>query len=230
MNRVVEPELLDGLLPDDPRARASRADLRRLNAFMGNPRLAARALASALGDGGPKRIVELGAGDGNFLFSVGRLLAARWPQTEVVLVDRHRVAGHEELSAFGRLGWRVECVTADVFDWLSRAVPEPDQVFVANLFLHHFSDKQVAELFRQSAALAQLFVAVEPRRYGWALVCCRFVGLLGCSAVTRHDARLSVRAGFAGNELTRLWPASAEWLVEGRDGVFSHLFVAKFCK
>jgi hypothetical protein len=45
--------------------------------------------------------------------------------------------------------------------------------------------------------------------------------------VTRHDAVLSVRAGFAGRELSALWPSADGWkLEERRAGLFSHLFVA----
>ena len=36
MNRIVQPELLDELPPDDPRAMRSRRDLRRINAWMRN--------------------------------------------------------------------------------------------------------------------------------------------------------------------------------------------------
>jgi hypothetical protein len=38
VERVVKPEILDDLPMDDPSARASRADLRRINFLMGNER------------------------------------------------------------------------------------------------------------------------------------------------------------------------------------------------
>src|SRR5665213_1028567 len=44
MKRIVEPELLDALPPDDPSAIRSRQDLRRVNAWMRNHELRARAL------------------------------------------------------------------------------------------------------------------------------------------------------------------------------------------
>ena len=47
--RVLEPETLDHLAPDDPVAQRSRRDLRRVNAFMGARRILARAMARALG-------------------------------------------------------------------------------------------------------------------------------------------------------------------------------------
>jgi hypothetical protein len=102
------------------------------------------------------------------------------------------------------------------------------EVVVANLFLHHFSDAQLVELFHGAGQIAQLFVAVEPRRAVWPLWCSRSLWAVGCNAVTRHDAAASVRAGFAGRELSTLWPASSEWvLTEKSAGLFSHVFVAQ---
>ena len=42
MKRLVQPELLDSLPPDDPRARGSRRDLRRVNWWMGHHVILAR--------------------------------------------------------------------------------------------------------------------------------------------------------------------------------------------
>jgi hypothetical protein len=54
------------------------------------------------------------------------------------------------------------------------------------------------------------------------------IGLIGANAVTREDAVLSVRAGFAGNELSALWPVEhGGWnLREYAAGLFSHCFLA----
>jgi hypothetical protein len=72
-----------------------------------------------------------------------------------------------------------------------------------------------------------VFVACEPRRSALALGASRLVGLIGCNEVTRYDAPISVRAGFAGRELSGLWPAGGAWqLREGARGLFSHCFVA----
>jgi hypothetical protein len=228
VKRKVEAELLDELPPEDPRARGSRADLRRLNALMANARLAARALVAEFGDQPPQRIVELGAGDGNFLLSVARLLAPLWPRMNVGLVDRQKVARPETMNGFSTLGWQAEVVVTDVFEWLGQSSSQSCDALIANLFLHHFSPGQLSKLFEHSAGITRFFVAVEPRRSAWAFACSRLVGLVGCNAVTRHDAPISVRAGFAGSELSRLWPRDEPWLLEERSaGLFSHLFVAR---
>jgi hypothetical protein len=101
-------------------------------------------------------------------------------------------------------------------------------VVLGNLVLHHFTDAQLTLLFSEVADKANALVAVEPRRSRWPLFCARLLALIGCNAVTRHDALISVRAGFTGRELSALWPRSDEWeLTERRAGLFSHLFVAR---
>ena len=101
------------------------------------------------------------------------------------------------------------------------------EVVIANLFAHHFHDLKLAALLSGVARHAQVFIAVEPRRSFWALGFSRLVGLVGCNRITRHDAPVSVRAGFSGSELSQLWPYAADWhLEERRAGPFSHLFMA----
>lgn len=227
MERLVKPELLDSLPPNDPLAVGSRKDLRRLNAWMGNARAMARAVGSLLSEP-PRRLVELGAGDGNFLYGVARHLHGRWPATRAVLVDRLPAVPPETHRRFAGLGWPVEAVTSDVFVWLKQPRAADGELLVANLFLHHFSAAQLAELFGHAAQGARGFVAIEPRRSGWALIFSRLVGLLGCNRVTRHDAPVSVRAGFTGSELSQLWPGNGSWSLEERPvGLFSHLFAAR---
>ncbi len=168
--RRVQPEWLDELPADDPRARRSRRDLARINALMGNAALVA--------------------------------------------------------DEFAAHGWRAKAIEADVFDWL-RETAAVDAI-VANLFLHHFEPPRLAEMLALAAVRARVFVACEPRRSAFALNGARLLGLAGCNDVSRHDAVVSVRAGFRDGELASLWPKDAAWeLREGARGLFSHVFVAR---
>ena len=221
--RRVVPEWLDELPATAPEAAASRADLRRLNRLMGHAGLLAKALRPAMASG--RRIVELGGGDGTLLLRVARILAPLAHGLQVTLVDRHDLVSASTRAAFATLGWNLQTVPADVMDGLEQA-REMDAI-IANLFLHHFEDAALRRLLNLAAQRTRLFVACEPRRSRLALVAANGVGLIGCNPVTRHDAVLSVRAGFAAEELSRLWPATPEWrLSEGSAGWFSHQFVA----
>lgn len=228
MPRSLQPELLDSLDPAHPEAIGSRRDLRRLNVWMGHDRIIARALALTNGGTSSSRVVELGAGDGTLLLRVARRLGRQSHGAHAILVDRHPVVSTETLRAFGALNWHVECLATDVFEWFNSRPSYPAAVLLANLFLHHFSEPQLTALFCEASRQAALMVALEPRRATMPLLFSKWVGLAGCNRVTRHDAPVSVRAGFNGHELSRLWPADGGWQLDERPaGWFSHLFIAR---
>ena len=222
MKRIVQPEWLDSLPVNDPRAIGSRRDLVRVNGCMGNPKIMSDVLPQAMN--GSTKIIELGAGDGRFLLSVGRRLVQR-PMT-ATLLDLQNNVSRETVDDFTAMGWNTEVVVADVFDWLN--LPGAGGLVTANLFLHHFENERLTELLGLIAARAESFIAVEPRRAAWPLFCSHWLWGIGCNEVTRHDAVISVKAGFSGDELTKLWPEKSGWRITERPaGAFSHLFVAQ---
>ncbi len=234
--RTVVPELLDSLAVDDPLAIGSRADLRRINRIMGAASVLARALDPLLHDSGPVQLVELGAGDGSLLLRIAERRAKRWPQVDLRLLDLQPVVSDLTLQRYRKLGWRCEVMRADVFDWLAQdgVVPQVQRsdaasgpIVIANLFLHHFDGDRLTDLLHGIAARARAVVCIEPRRSRGALLGSHLLGVIGCNQVTRHDAVVSVRAGFRGTELTARWPQADQWRIdEGDAGVFSHRFVA----
>ena len=233
--RTVSPEILDELTPADPRAARSRRDLRLVNRVMGSCGILTRALRRALPsapDQPALRILELGAGDGSLSLRLARHLAPFWPAAELTLLDRHALMSEATGIAFAHLGWSPRPLTVDVLEW-ARAPTQQQRpgrwdVILANLFLHHFEAGAVRALFAAIAARCDAFVACEPRRALPAMIGSRLLPALGVSADTRHDAIVSVRAGFRGEELSRLWPADViGWTLSERPaGPFSHLFTA----
>jgi len=228
MNRCIEPELLDELPANDPRAIRSRRDLRRVNSLMGNVGVIARGLLDTFAERPPRQLVDLGAGDGNLMLRLARRLSPVWPNLEITLVDRQDIVSVETRRELEALSWRVHSVAADVFDWLARTPDRAVDLVIANLFLHHFSNPDLSRLLQLVSGRTNCFAACEPRRYPAALRASRWLWLLGCNQVTRHDAVASVRAGFAGLELSALWPENGSWhLREEAVGLFSHRFVAQ---
>jgi hypothetical protein len=226
--RTVLPETLDALPEDAPDAVRSRRDLRRVNRVMRARGVLLRTIDEALaGRPAPRRIVELGAGDGSLMLALARRLAPRWPGVRVSLLDRQRVVSPETLAAFGRLGWRAEPLQVDALRWAAEHGGEREDLALANLFVHHFDAAELRALLAGIAARCDAFVACEPRRGALPLAASRLIGLLGVNAVTRHDAVLSVRAGFRDRELSRAWPEAAGWRLRERAALpFSHCFAA----
>lgn len=237
--RVVTPEDLDTLDARDAAAIHARHDLRRIHRAMGTRTILVRGL-DALRRARPDRplqVLELGAGDGTLLLGAARVLARAGWVAQVTLLDRQRCVEAATLARYAQIGWDAAPVVTDVVDWIdvdnARARPigaRPTRwdLIVVNLFLHHFEGSLLAALLAAIAQRTECFFACEPRRAGVALAASHLVGALGANAVTRRDAVLSVRAGFADEELSALWPGPrAQWhLREYRAGLFSHCFCA----
>jgi hypothetical protein len=212
---------LDFLGPEDPRAIHSRRDLVRINTAMRQSAIMADALAGAPA---PRVLADLGGGDGRFLLGVARRLAKRWPAVRAVILDQHDFVSRETRAGFAALGWQCEVLRGDIFELLPRIQPD---IVTANLFLHHLEEAALARLLAGVAARARTFVACEPRRGRFALLGARLVGILGANEVTRHDAVVSVRAGFQGRDLSALWPQDGLWqLSETSVLPFTHVFRA----
>ncbi|CAN5680601.1 hypothetical protein BH11PSE8_BH11PSE8_42030 [soil metagenome] len=227
MPRRVEPEALDFLEADDPAARRSRNDLRRLHVAMTTVSIMKRALGPHL-DRSPLRILELGAGDGSLALRFASQCGPRLSPASWTLLDRQDIVSDATLQGLQARGWAANGVTADVFEFLARPTQGTWDIIVANLFLHHFQGEELARLMSAVARSAPVFFCCEPRRSATALVGSHLVGLLGAGAVTRQDAVLSVHAGFRGRELSAAWPDPAAWVLdEYPAGLFSHCLLAR---
>jgi hypothetical protein len=226
MRRTLQPEILDDLSPDDPRAIRSRRDLQRINVLMGHRGFISRQLRGILRP--PAIVVDLGAGDGTLLLRVARRLGRTAAPVRAILVDRRLAVSPSTRDGFAALGWKMESVEADVFEWVTRTDPDAADVTLANLFLHHFDEHRLSILLRHTSAQTRTFIACEPRRSRTALLGAATLPLIGCSSVTVHDAKISVRAGFRDNELSRLWLRNEGWrLTERSGGPFTHVFLAR---
>jgi hypothetical protein len=187
--RVVVPEILDGLPHDDPDAIASRRDLRRVNAVMGNPRWIFRQVRehAAIARRG---ITEIGAGDGG----LASRMARAFPDTRVTAID---LAPAPDGALPANLEWR----QGDLFESVE-AHPQGG-LLVACLILHHFETPELQRLGREFLPRFDALAIVEPDRRPLA----HFLGRLAwpfINRVTRHDMHVSIDAGFAGGELAAI--------------------------
>lgn len=227
-SRLVVPELLDELAPDDPRAERSRRDLQTIHRFMRSVSILRNLIAKLQLAAAPRRIIELGAGDGTLMLAVARSLESRWSGVELTLLDRVDLLTDRTRDAYRRLGWHVRSLRMDVANWTLPDGQAPYDLCLASLFLHHFDGPQLESLMKGIARRADAFVASEPRRDALGRMAALSVGLIGANAVTRGDAMKSVAAGFLGNELGAAWGHSdADWRVEEFGALpFSHCFAA----
>ena len=221
--RVLTPELLDSLPPDDPAAQASRRDLRRLHALLGQIGLWTRWFTENFPARPPASLADLGAGDGSLL---GTVLLRAYPRgghgARIFFVDRQPAVPESTLAHLRRCNWLPTVMATDIFEWAEQGPPM--EAALANLFLHHFDEAGIRRLFSALARKTNSFAAAEPRRSRLAFLATQTLGLIGCHPVTRHDARVSVEAGFRDHELSALWPSSGWKVREFSSGPFTHFF------
>lgn len=202
VTRTLKPELLDTLPPDSHAARRGRQDLDRINRLLGNPAWFA-ATAPPLARAG-ERALEIGAGDGRLALT----LRAAGLQTDAL--DRFPAPKSWLRATPAHARW----IVADLrsFDGWA-AYP----VVLGNLILHHLDHRELAALGATLDRHARSLVFSEPLRCPRARVFFALGALIWrAHAVTRHDARVSIDAGFLPEELPRalqLDPGRWTWTV-----------------
>lgn len=203
MERVVEAEILDQLDESCGEALHNRRDLRWINALMGNFRW----IRSQLGKSVQRssRILEFASGDGGL-----GLYLSRKPDFDPSQVH---LTGLDLWSrpAEWPLNW----------DWVVSDLLEFDQrdgydILIANLIFHQFEVSQLSRIGRfLNESSLQVLIINEPVRRRIHRLQARLAFLLGMNHVTRHDALVSIDAGFRGDELPALLGLSPEiWDIE----------------
>jgi hypothetical protein len=226
--RVVMPEDLDNLPVDDPRARRARRDLQRVHRAMRSLSIIERAIELLHLSAPPRRILELGAGDGSLLLRFVRGGSAAWPGVELTLLDRQDLLSATTRDEFAALGWEAKPLCVDAIEWAESAASQSYDLCLTTLFLHHFQTDALATLLAAVAVRARAFIACEPCRNRTSRIGSHLLGFLGVNDVTRADGITSVAAGFADQELTALWPPAPSWqLNEYFAWPFTHCFVAR---
>lgn len=216
------------LARDDPGPTRLRHDLRRLHLALGTATILRRAIDRLGLAAPPRRLLDLGAGDGTLLLRVARAMPPSWRGVEVTLLDHEDLVAPATRKAFARLGWTLRTETVDVFDWARASLAAPYDLCLSVLFLHRLEQDARTRMLPALARRTMAFVACEPRRSALARVGSHLVRLLGTSAAMRDDAVHGVAAGFNGRDLASVWPpAPGAWaLDEYPAGLFLHCFAA----
>lgn len=190
--RVLVPEILDSLPPEDPEAVRGRKDLLALDRFLGNSRWIVRSLAPEAG--GRMDLAELGAGDG--------LLCTRLATT----FQEAEVTGYDLNPRPRKLPENVHWVEGDLFERL-----QDHEVAVGALVLHHFADEALIRL-GEGLRKCRRLVFAEPLRNRPTVLLSQFA-LPFVGSATRHDMPASIHAGFLRGEIGHLLQLDG-WQIE----------------
>lgn len=189
--RADEPELLDEGVPEDE-ARASLADLRFVNRWLGNRDALLAAVAPYLRGVSSPTLLDVGCGSGD----VPSYLAGRVPGLRAFGLDVKLLHLQAAPASLRRL-------VADV-----KRPPFADRAFdvvTASLFLHHFDAGELPGILRTLFGLARRALVVNdlrrarvPYLFGRAVF-----PLMFRSRVSVTDGLISIRSGFHEDELRR---------------------------
>lgn len=187
--RVILPELLDDASPDV--ARVNLRDLVRINRYLGGHAILQRLMAGFVRPEDSFSMLDVGAASGD----MAAVLRRRYPRATITSLDRKSM--HLEQAAHPKLA-------ADAF-LLPFAARSFDFVF-SSLFLHHFTDNQVVDLFGNFRTVARRAVlAIDLER---GPIAYHFIPatkwLFGWHDISLYDGPVSVRAAFKKDELLTL--------------------------
>lgn len=187
--RVLKPEILDTLPYDQ--ARASLGDLVRLNRQWGGHSTLRRLLGEVADTGEPFTLLDVGAASGD----MGACVRRWYPRAQVTSIDLN--VSHLTRCEGAR-------VCGDAFRLPFR--PSAFDFVFCSLFLHHFTNDQIVDLFAGFGRLARRAVLVidlerNPIPY-YFVPWTRWI--LRWDPVTVNDAQISVEAAFRPRELEAL--------------------------
>jgi hypothetical protein len=187
--RFIVPEMLDHAPPDV--ARASLRDLARINRYLGGYYVLGRLFGSVVEPADSFSVLDIGAASGDMGAAIGR----RYPRAQVTSLDYK--CAHLAQAAGPKLA-------ADAFRLPFR--PASFDFVFSSLFLHHFTNDQVVELFRSFRSVARRAVlAIDldrgPLAYHF-LPHTRW--LFGWHDITISDGQISVAAALKKDELRAL--------------------------
>jgi len=181
--------MLDHAPPDV--ARASLRDLARINRYLGGYYVLGRLFAGVVKPGDSFSVLDIGAASGD----MGAAIRRRYPGARVTSLDYK--SDHLAQAAEPKL-------VADAFRLPFR--PASFDFVFSSLFLHHFPNDQLVELFRSCRDLARRAVlAIDldrgPLAYHF-LPSTRW--LFGWHDITISDGQISVAAALKKDELMAL--------------------------
>ena len=187
--RVIEPEMLDHAPPDV--TRASLRDLARINRYLGGYYVLGRLFDGLVKPVDTFSLLDIGAASGD----MGAAVRRRYPRAQVTSLDYK--SDHLIQAADPK-------VVADAFRLPFR--PFSFDFVFSSLFLHHFTDDQVVQLFgsfRYLARRAVLAIDLErgPLAYHFLP---RTRWLFGWHDITINDGQISVAAALKKDELREL--------------------------
>lgn len=197
--RIHAEELLDAPRHEPDELRRSLDQVAGVNRWLGGTRALKRHLRPLL-EGGRRRLLDVGAGNGAVAESLAAWAAARGAQWRLTALDLH-----PQIAPLADEREHVAAVRGD-----GLRLPFPDRAFDAAytvLTLHHLADEAAVRLIAEMARVSRDVVLVNDlERTRAAHLGARLLAatVWRSNRLTRHDGPLSVLRSFTAGELLEL--------------------------
>jgi 2-polyprenyl-3-methyl-5-hydroxy-6-metoxy-1,4-benzoquinol methylase len=201
-------ELMDRPQPVSDELERDLHNIRQLNRWFGSYRLISFFLKRWIRPGARLRVVDLATGSGD----IPRLSAdyARQVGAEVRIDALDQQLATLEIAKRLSVDYpSIAFIEANLLEW---EPPEPYDIVLCTMALHHFSEQDAVRVLRRCRELSRKFVLISDLRRSWfGTVGVRLLtATIFREPMTQHDARLSMVRAFSFFELDLL-ASQAGW-------------------
>lgn len=206
MRREVTPELMDDPAVDPSELRRSLSYLRLVNRRFGGERALLRHLSrwSGAWGPGPVTLLDVGTGSADLPVAACRWAVSRGLDLRVTGVDIHEgtlSAAREYVASCADVAGRITLECVDAREIVDRFGAGSHDYAHAGLFLHHLPEIGVMTVLRAIDRVARRGIVWNDLVRSRAARVLIEPMLWGRPRIVRHDARVSVRAGFTRREV-----------------------------
>lgn len=201
--RSHEPELMDDLQCHGQVVDQTLHELDIINKWLGGNHVTLSGLDQLLKTVSPPdqlQIVDLGSGSGEMLRVVRDWSNKKRIKTEFIGIDANPHIVRYAQTQASDITFRTMDIFSDAFDQLHA------DIFMAVLFLHHFDDQRLIDLFQKLHRQAKVGIVVNDiHRHWFSYHSIKWLTrLLSNSEMVKYDAPLSVRRAFTRADLASI--------------------------
>jgi len=203
--RSREVEEMDDLDMSGERLEQTLKDLSKVHRWLGGHQLSSQLLDKLWQrDKSIQRIVDFGCGGGDSLFSMYDWSQKKGRDIQFKGMDANASIVHYAQEKAGKRA--IEFHQGDIFSKENIQACSPADVALFSLFLHHFSEEEIQDIFKSCSNLGIRYIVItDLQRSKWAYRLFKLATkLVSFSEMAREDGLLSIQKGFHREELKEL--------------------------